>query len=344
MMKRIILSLFLMMVAQMMFGQRTPYTPFYRYNWQMVNPAALDRIFMLSNTKTMMVSASYFKQWVEVEGAPEFYHVSFEHKPVVDRYFKHRIKWGMQAFEDKTDAIGTVGVYGNFSYYIEFNNSRDRTLHFGISPGFLQYKVDVNEENFADPSDPSIGSFSDNRIYTDFNFGILYKHSRRFYVGASVPQTFTLDVTNKDGEGLFVGDRIRNMHFYFVMGGFISAQANPYSYTANNRWMVEPSLWVRYLPGYSYLTISDKTPISGNINVRLHYKINENSGGDLIWGGIGMSTGNTLHLEAGLYKVFVYTYNDEGNLIRLSLSYDVAMGKDAVNLGNSLGANIAFSW
>ena len=323
-------------------AQRTPYTPFYRYNWQMVNPAAMDRIFMVSNTKTMMLSASYFKQWVDIDGAPEFYHISYEHKPIVDRRFPHRIKWGVQAFEDKTDAIGTFGAYANFSYYIEFGNSRDKTLHFGISPGFIQYAVDTKEVRFQEQDEQALEMFAESQTFTDFNFGVFYKHSKRFYVGASVPQTFTLNI-NSPEDGLFVADRIQKMHFYFVAGGFINGSSNQYSYTANNRWILEPSLWVRYLPGYTYQTISEKTPISGNFNLRMHYRPNQKSA-DLIWGGIGIGTGNSLHLEAGLYKVFIYTIRDEGTLARLSLSYDASLGQEVVSLGNSIGINLAFAW
>ncbi len=327
----------LMILCTTLWAQRTPFTPFYRYNWQTVNPAAIDRIFMVDNDKTLMVGANYHKQWLGVEGAPEVYHVSFEHKPVVDRFFPHPIKWGLQAFGDKTDAIGTVGLYGNFSYYLTLQNSRDRTLHFGISPGVIQYSVDVDKTRFKEADDPLAGSFESSKFYGDISFGVFYRDGNRFYLGASVPQTFTLNI-NDENEDLFVSERIKKMHLYFVIGGFLSSSDRTYrNYYQQNSFVFEPSLWIRYVPGLTFQTISENIPFSGNMSMRVHYR-------NRMWGSLGYGTDKNLHFEFGVYKPIVFTHNHSGELLRIGISYDAPMGSRDLTLGHSLGINIGFAW
>ena len=332
------LTFVFILITQCLFAQRTPFTPFYRYNWQTVNPAAMDRIFMIDNDKTFMVAANYHRQWVGLEGAPEMYHVSFEHKPVVDRFFRHPIKWGLQVFSDQTDAIGTVGFYGNFSYYLRMQNSRDRTLHFGISPGFIQYSVDVNNTQFKEEGDPLEGSFETNKIYGDVSFGVFYRDGNRFYFGASVPQTFTFNINDENEEGLFVAERLEKMHLYFVIGGFLSASDRTYrNYYQQNSWVLEPSLWIRYVPGLTFQTISENIPVSGNLGLRMHYR-------NRMWGSVGYGTDKNLHLEFGVYKPIIFTQNHSGELLRIGISYDAPIGSQDFTLGHSLGINVGFAW
>ncbi len=330
---RLILFATLLLGTHLLLAQRTPYTTFYRYNWQAVNPAAMDRIFMVDPTKSLMVSSYYHQQWIGVEGAPVFYHVSVEHKPIVDQTFPHQIKWGFQAFGDVTDAIGSFGLYGNFSYYIKLQNRRGRFLHFGVSPGLIQYRVDADKTRFKD-DEPLLGAFEEGQLYADFSFGIFYRESRKFYFGLSVPQTFTLNLNSQVEDGIFVAERLRNLHAYFVIGGFLTNRRINYR---AKKVVVEPSLWVRYIPGLTYQTYIEDFPISADLNLRLHYR-------NFLWGAVGFGTAQNLHLEFGIYKPIVPTYGDPGGLMRIGLSYDAPLGGKEVQLGHNLGITAAFAW
>lgn len=329
-------------------AQQTALSNFYQYNWQLQNPAAFDRIYMFDKHKTMMFNATYRNQWAwsTIEGAPVNYSLSFEHIPTRNKCNKcNRVKWGFNAYQDETHAISNTGVYTNFSYYFPLSNQKNKWLHFGISPGLVRYGVDLSKVTFKDQKD--IATINDDQLYADFSFGIFYRHQKKFYMGLSVPQTFSLAVasTNKSAppnNNKLAKERVQ--HLYFVIGGFINSAKDRRS---DNNITIEPSAWLRYVPGITFNTWNTKIPVSGDLSIRAYYNNGGTSGKPLFWVGTGYGTNRNLKLEVGATSsIFnAASMSDSSpDRVRFGISWDLPIGTRSINLGQSLELNIVYAW
>ncbi len=311
-------------------AQQTPFTLFYRNNWQFVNPAAIDRAhYLTSNTKPTVINVGSRAQWLGLEGAPLFYFASAEYCPERPRGLPHH-KIGVTAFGDQTDALGTYGFYGNYSYYFPLGYSRGKVLHIGISPGFIWSNLNIGKLR-GDLTDPVLAN-NNQRGYFDFAFGVMYRNSDKFYVGASVPQTFSLNVY-QSGEPnnkapLFKTQRIQ--HFNVHCGWFIRRGAYDLSASGDETvWTLEPSIWLRMTPGLTYGTLLPGSPFSLDANFRAHYR-------QKYWFGTGAGTNGIANLELGFYA------NMGESKIQVGIGYGQPVLRNKVNLGPSLELTGAF--
>jgi type IX secretion system PorP/SprF family membrane protein len=299
-MRQFFFLLILAIFAHTAKAQQTPFTLFYRNNWQFVNPAAIDRAhYLTSNTKPTVINVGSRAQWLGLDGAPLFYFASAEYCPERPQTLPHH-KFGVTAFGDQTDALGTYGFYGNYSYYFPLGYSRGKVLHIGISPGFIWSNLNTDKlrgEPGTNPlNDPAVAN-NNQRGYFDFAFGALYRNSDRFYFGVSVPQTFSLNIyqsgNNNNKAPLFKTQRIQ--HFNVHCGWFIRRGAYDLSASGEETtWTLEPSVWVRITPGITYATLIPSNPFSIDANFRAHYR-------QKFWFGAGGGTNGIANLEAGFY-------------------------------------------
>lgn len=312
-------------------AQQTPYSIFYRSNWQFVNPAAIDRNHYLSrNHNEMVLNAGFRQQWIGLEGAPTFYYLSAEYCPELTNRTMPGNKFGVTAFGDKTDAIGTYGLYGNYSRFIPIPYSNGHTLHLGLSAGVLLYQVNQSKIILQQPDDPILAR-QGGQAYVDFAVGALYRIRKEFYAGLSIPQTFTLDFANRDSaSGAFATERVR--HLYVNIGGFIQRGEYDYNNSLPDQRMIviEPSCWIRYVPGVSYSTFINNFPFSIDANVRVHYR-------QRFWVGGGYGTTGLLNVECGIGR------NTENETRwQVGISYGVPVGRKYLSLGHSAEIGLAY--
>lgn len=317
-------------------AQQTTYTSFYRNNWQSVNPAAIDRSYYLKRYhNTTIVNAGSRLQWIGVEGAPLNYFVSAEYCPELDNNESNN-KFGFTAYGDKTDAISTYGLYGNYSYFFSLPYKDGHILHFGISPGVVVYGVDQgklrgldsNGNPTAGGSDPAAAD-NKQRVFADFAFGMMYRIRKEFYFGISVPQTFGLNLTQRDSisKGVFRTDRLQ--HLNLQIGGFINR--GQFDYGINGPTVViEPSAIMRIAPGVTFNSLFPSF-FSMDANLRVHLMRQR------VYGGVGASTNGTLSAEGG----FTCNVGEEAKL-QLGMAYGVPVFQKYLRLGHSVEVNVSY--
>ena len=99
------------------YAQTSPLAHFYHSNWQLVNPAAVDKAFIFNEHRRFNFQGAYRQQWIGVTGSPTFSFLSLEHLPKQRKSSQkiQRVKWGAMLLRDQADALSNNGVYGNFA-------------------------------------------------------------------------------------------------------------------------------------------------------------------------------------------------------------------------------------
>ena len=311
-------------------AQQTPYDVFYRSNWQFANPAAIDRSHYLSRYhNSMVLNAGFRQQWIGLEGAPQLYFVSAEYCPEQENTQMPGQKFGLTAYGDKTDAIGTYGIYLNYSRYFLIPYTDGHVLHIGLSAGANLYQIEWEKIRLLNPGDPLYNT-QGSQAYVDFSLGALYRVRKEFYLGLSIPQTFTLNVQSRDSLGRFARERVR--HVYLNIGWFIQRGRYDYSLPRPDESdiLIEPSAWVRYVPGVSYSTLLHNFPLSIDANLRVHYK-------QRFWVGAGYGTNGMINTEFGISRML-----DNETRWRIGLGYGIPVGKKYLSLGHSVELNMGY--
>lgn len=312
---------------------------FYRFNWQYANPAAVDKTFILSNGKyKMLLNANHRQQWSNVQGAPSTSFISFEN------YVKtSSIRWGVSARRDRAGVFKNDGIIGNFCYFKQFTRSRSHIIHFGLNAGLISSRLNQDELRLADFGAADPASMQNGKMFLDLGAGALYRFDRWFYAGISVPQLLAANVVNQSEGGFIAADRRKNFPTYLLLGGYIELPGK--GAVRSDTWSAEPSLWVRYLPGYEYFTVIDRLPVSADLDIRLNIPISFEGG---IWVNTGIGTNKTARLGIG--------YDSELPLIRSSsntksgekrmdigFNFEFPFGKMIYPLGQTFGVSVKFA-
>ena len=313
-------------------AQQTIVSQFYRNNWSLVNPAAMDRTYYLtfSNPNTI-ASASYREQWIGLEGAPRTSLVNVEH-------FNEElnIRFGGAFFMDQTDVFSSWGLVPNFSYLLRLPGRKKHTIHLGVAATIFNYQLDQNEVRLVDEAElPDILGESGNyeKFYTDFNVGALYRFGKDAYIGLSIPQLMSFNFQSNE-DGIYANERLQ--HIYFQAGGFIDP-SDAYGYETAASIIIEPSLWVRYTPGLSYSTLINDFPLSidGDLRMYLYRKL---------WVGAGYSTNAQATIEMGYVKGMTAYSAEDQKALKIGLAFHFPMGKSEVNLGQTIELTASYAW
>ncbi|HND86886.1 MAG TPA: PorP/SprF family type IX secretion system membrane protein [Saprospiraceae bacterium] len=322
------LPLFLLLYGLPLCAQQTQYTAFYRNNWQSVNPAAIDRSFYLKRYhNTTLINAGSRLQWIGLDGAPLNYFVSAEYCPELSNNEANN-KFGFTAYGDKTDAISTYALYGNYSYF--FTLPRDgHILHFGISPGLVVYGVDatkLRDQNGQPTTDPTALE-NKQRVFADFAFGMMYRIRKQFYFGLSVPQTFGLNLKQRNAKGIF--DTDRRQHLNLQVGAFINRGQFDYGIEGPTI-VLEPSAIMRVAPGVTFNTLFPSL-FSLDANLRVHLMKPR------VYGGLGVGTNGIISAEAGFNRDL-----GEGAKIQIGMAYGLPAFQKYLRFGHSVELNMSY--
>ncbi len=307
------------------FCQQSPYLSFYRYNWQVINPAAFDKAFDF-NENDFIISSALRTQTVDGvswEYMPKFFYSSIEQKSD-----DHRVRWGLQVLGDKTDGYSTAGMYGNFSYYFRLPNS-SQFIHIGVTPGLLQNRLLVTADDFRDAGESGFDEGNNNALHFDVSAGIYFRNSQKWYAGLSVPQMVSEHFI--DSDDIFRLERTRQL--FFIGGMYLELR---------DGGLIEPSVWARYAPSETFSTFIDNSPLSTDINVRYHsrYGIDDVS----YWVGTGVSTARRFTLEGRVSIPLDGVLYSEDDKISLGMSYSFPFGQNQLGLGHAVELNFAYSW
>lgn len=249
------------------FAQQVPVYTQSRENDNLVNPAAVTRAFIVTQSPTT-IGATYRAQWIELEGAPTTQSVRFSH------YLEDKsLDLGGHILNDKTGLFSNTGVYLRGAYHLDLGGYKTSKLSVGMSAGVVQYRVGRDANLFDESED-----FTDKsaKIVPDIGIGA-YFYNETFHFGLSIPQTFGLSQTY---DNLVEGQEYeisRVQHIYASAGAYLLIDEYSNSY-------LEPHLQVKYVAG---------APVNIDLSSRYRYK-------EIFFVGLGYQTSNTGHFEAGL--------------------------------------------
>ncbi len=172
-MKRIIKTVFWILMPLSMSGQLTPVTNQYVLNPVTINPA------YAGNRGYLNMAAFYRKQWVGIEGAPETLTFTAD-APVLD----DKVGLGLNLTIDKMGVTRENYFMTNYSYIMDLDEG---SLSFGLGAGFITTNTAWSDLVVLDPGDELYLVDSRRFVVPSFSFGT-YFTKRNYFMGFSIPK------------------------------------------------------------------------------------------------------------------------------------------------------------
>jgi type IX secretion system PorP/SprF family membrane protein len=172
-MKRIVNTIFLMLITVSMYGQLTPVTNQYVLNPVTINPA------YAGYRGDLNIAAFYRKQWVGIQGAPETVTFTAD-APILD----NKVGLGLNLMIDKIGVTRENYFITNYSYIIDLNEG---SLSFGLGAGFITTNTAWSDLVVLDPGDELYLVDSRRFVVPSFGFGTYYT-KKNYFLGFSIPK------------------------------------------------------------------------------------------------------------------------------------------------------------
>lgn len=226
------------------------YSDYLTDNYYLIHPS------MAGAANCAKVRLTARQQWFGQEDAPSLQTLSIN-----SRIGESSSGVGAILFNDKNGFHSQSGAYLTYAHHIMFSrNEIDlNMLSFGLSGGFIQYKLD--ETSFlAEGFDPIIAGIEQTATNFNIDFGFSY-HIYDFYAHATIKNILDNSGINNDIE---IASNLRR--YLFSLGGVFSKP--------NGDWLHEPSIMYQYKDA--------TTENSIDVNYKLYRKTNFGK----IWGGL----------------------------------------------------------
>jgi type IX secretion system PorP/SprF family membrane protein len=172
-MKRIIKTIFLILIPLSLSGQLTPVTNQYVLNPLTINPAFAGRRGDLN------VAAFYHRQWAGITGAPETMTFAAD-APILE----DRVGVGLIIINDKVGVTKETYFISDYSYKV---NIGEGALSLGLGAGIITTNTAWSDLIALDPGDEKYLTDSRRFIIPSFSFGTYYTN-RKFFAGLSIPK------------------------------------------------------------------------------------------------------------------------------------------------------------
>ena len=227
-MKKIIKTLFWLLIPLSLSGQLAPVTNQYILNPLTINPS------YAGNRGALNIAAFYRKQWVGVPGSPQTMTLSVD-APFLD----NKLGLGLIISNDKIGVTKETRFNTNYSYKI---NIKDGILSLGLGAGIITTNTAWSDLIIVDQEEAS--TLVDSRVFVvpDFNFGAYYT-IHNYFAGFSIPKLmgYKFDF-NKNKYTLKVN-----------MGRYNYVLNTGYVFTLSSKVKLLPSTLVNYSPGSKLL-------------------------------------------------------------------------------------------
>lgn len=261
-MRKRILTIVAVLFGLNMIGQQLPQFSQYLTNEYAINPAvagSVDALEIRSNNRY---------QWSGINDAPRTYTLSMTN-PIAQG------KMGVGAYL-YTDIVGPtrrIGFQASYAYH--FTVTDDMKIALALSAGILEYTVDGDKIDLAQPDDPSLINTLGRTTVFDAKGGF-YAYTDDFYLGFAVPQ---LAQNNLQIHPSFESVSRIESHYIAYAG---------YKYQLNDDFVLEPSFLLK-----SVVPVPTKLEFS----LRAHYM-------DKLW------LGTSYRLNDAFVAVLGYTWED----------------------------------
>jgi type IX secretion system PorP/SprF family membrane protein len=277
-MKRIIKTVFLILIPLSLAGQLTPVTNQYILNPITINPA------YAGNRGDLNIAAFYRKQWVGIQGAPETLTLTAD-APV----FNNKVGLGLNMMIDKIGVTRENYFITNYSYIIDLDGG---SLSFGLGAGFITTNTAWSDLVVLDPGDDLYLVDSRRFVVPSFSFGT-YFTKKNYFLGFSIPK-FLGYKFNYDKNKYSVSIDPGQYNFLFYTG---------YVFNLSPKLDFIPSTLLNFSPGSKILyDINANFNFSNRLWVGASYRN-------------ARSVGALLQLQVNNQFKVAYTYDfDTGNL------------------------------
>ena len=228
------------------------YSDYLTDNYYLIHPSMAG----VANCAKVRLTAR--KQWFGQDEAPNLQTLSI-HSRIGDS----QSAVGAIVYNDKNGYHSQTGAYLTYAHHLMFSrNEIDlNMLSFGLSAGFIQYKLDETsflEEGF----DPIIAGVEQSATNFNIDFGFSY-HFIDFYAHATVKNVLNNEGINFNEQGL----SYENLRTYLVSAG------NTFSKYGSD-WSYEPSIM------YMYRDATKESSI--DINAKVYKEMDFGK----VWGGL----------------------------------------------------------
>jgi len=296
------------------------YSDYLTDNYYLIHPS------MAGAANCAKIRLTTRQQWFGNEDAPKLLSLSIN-----GRLGDSRSAIGGIVYGDKNGYHSQTGAYATYAHHILFSrNEIDlNMLSFGLSVGFIQYKLD--ETTFlSDGFDPLIAGIVQSNTNFNMDFGFSY-HFLDYYLHATVKNFLKNSGVNNDIE---ITSNLRR--YLLSIGGVFGKLGSDWSY--------EPSLMLMYKDGTQEGSI--------DINAKVYKEVDFGE----IWGGLSyrISFEGAEYLDGSRnssqklqvlspilgvnYKDFMFAYNysyqsnsivfNKGGFHQITLGYNFSCKKE----------------
>ncbi len=230
--KNIVLLTILTLFSQIAIAQEglPVYTDYLTDNYYLIHPSMAG----VANCSKIRMTGR--QQWFGHEDAPKLLTLSLN-----GRIGDSQSAIGGILYTDKNGYHSQNGAYVTYAHHLMFSRSAAdlNMLSFGLSVGFIQYKLDETTFLQGLPvGDPGIQGIVQSNTYLNMDFGFSY-HYLDYYAHATVKNILNNDGINTDINPIVRTDNLRR---YLLSVGTVLSK-----YGSN--WSYEPSLMFMYKDG-----------------------------------------------------------------------------------------------
>ena len=201
-MKRIILSILIVLFHLQLSGQMFPLSDHYAVNALAINPAFAGCQDALSLT------TSYRDQWVGFNDAPKSYILSV-HTPV----FNDRVGLGLLIENNSIGIFKETSFLGNYAYRMELQEGK---LAFGLGFGVTIYNTAWNELIAADANDIQLMNNPTSAVLPTFSLGTYY-YTKKYFIGISMPEFLSYELDKSTGK-YKIDNNFSRSNYFFTTG------------------------------------------------------------------------------------------------------------------------------
>ncbi len=226
-MKKIILSLALIIGVCSLWAQQTPIYSQNFLNQYLVNPAA---VASKNETRFML---HHRQQWVGLQDAPRTSAITLESPLGGEKY-----ALGLKLNTDQVHIFNTTTGEIDFRYRLPITD--DHLISFGLGAAFIQRNIDFNKIRVMDQSESNLLDYNLSQMAFDADFGILYQWSN-LTAGLSINQLMNSQFNYEDDISQEATAYNNLRHFNVFATYDFELKKKPITIT--------PTLFVRHLQG-----------------------------------------------------------------------------------------------
>jgi type IX secretion system PorP/SprF family membrane protein len=274
--------------------QEAQYTQF-MYNKILVNPG------FAGARRAPSVSALYRNQWMDYNGHPQSYLVSFD-----ANLGKSRMGTGV-VLHRQTEGIMTRSA-ANLALSYDILHTEQSTLRIGMSGTVREFQFSLQDPEvyIKDSKDPLLAPESPKTVNANIGAGI-YFDNKNYYFGISAPNLMKRPISLKNNLGAnYLGTE--QQHVYVMAGGF-------FDFFGNSDVNLKPSVMYKYVKN---------TPFSLDANMSVMFRKTFMAGVSYRFGGkegiSGLKNGNGDSVD--LLAFFQAT-----DQLGVGLAYDFTLSK-----------------